>query len=168
MQIYGTAVHRKCLIDVMSSFGVKSILKIHYTWLKKIVGLDVWFANSQEMWQYLDLRKDPILSYSIIDQAAVNKKRMQKTARKCWWSFIRQNPERGYTLFICANGLQWAKYVCLLENKFYSGLKRRNIACNRKSQCKGRYISFYGRQNVDAHTSVMVWKPFWMRYLKLK
>ena len=60
----------------MSSFGVRSTLK------RDIVGLDVWFANSQEMCQYLDLHKDPRMSYSLVNQAAFDKKRMQKIARK--------------------------------------------------------------------------------------
>ena len=76
IRMYGATGHRKGLTDAISSFGVKSILK------RDIVGLDVWFANSQEICQYLDLHKDPRMSYSLIDQAAFGKKRMQKIARK--------------------------------------------------------------------------------------
>ena len=63
----------------MSSFGVKSILK------RDITGLDVWFGDNCYICEYLDMRKDPRMSYSVIDQAAVRKlyrKRMEKKARK--------------------------------------------------------------------------------------
>lgn len=70
IQIYGPASHRKGLIDAMSSFGVKSVFKTD------IVGLGVWFANSQEVCQYLDLHKDLRMSYNVIDQVVINKKLM--------------------------------------------------------------------------------------------
>ena len=57
IRLYGAAGHGKGLIDAMSAFGVKSILR------RDIIGLDVWFADSQEMCDYLDLRKDPRMSY---------------------------------------------------------------------------------------------------------
>ena len=44
-RIYGAAGHGKGLIDVMSSFGVKSILR------RDVIGLDQWFADSKEMCQ---------------------------------------------------------------------------------------------------------------------
>ena len=74
--IYGAAGHGKGLIDAMSSFDVKSILK------KDIIGLDVWFGDSRDIYEYLDMRKDPCMNYSVIDQAAVDRKRMEKKARK--------------------------------------------------------------------------------------
>ena len=76
VRLYGAAGHGKGLIDAMSSFGVKSILR------RDIVGLDVWFANSQEMCDYLDLRKDPRMSYTVVSQADVDNKRMNKTEKK--------------------------------------------------------------------------------------
>ena len=60
----------------MSNFGVKSILK------KDIIGLDVWFGDSRNICEYLDMRNDPHMSYSVIDQAAVDRKHMEKKARK--------------------------------------------------------------------------------------
>ena len=63
IRLYGAAGHGKGLIDAMSSFRVKSILT------RDIVGLDVWFGNIKEMCDYLDLRKDPRMSYSVISQA---------------------------------------------------------------------------------------------------
>ena len=76
IRIYGAAVHGKGVIDAMSGFGVKSILK------RDIIGLDVWFGDSRDICEYLDMRKDPRMSYSVIDQAAVHRKRMEKKARK--------------------------------------------------------------------------------------
>ena len=43
-------------MDTMSSFGVKSILK------RDITGLDVWFGDSRNISEYLDMRKDPRMS----------------------------------------------------------------------------------------------------------
>ena len=59
----------------MLSFGVKSTLK------RDIIGLDVWFGDSRDFCEYLDMRKDPRMNYGVIDQAAVDRKRMEK-ARK--------------------------------------------------------------------------------------
>ena len=68
VRIYGAAGHGKGLIDAMSCFGVKSILR------RDIVGLNVWFANSKEICEYLDFRRDSRMSYSVINQAEVDKK----------------------------------------------------------------------------------------------
>ena len=40
------------MINAMLSFGVKSILK------RDIIGLDVWFGDSRDFCEYLDMRKD--------------------------------------------------------------------------------------------------------------
>ena len=60
----------------MFSFGVKSILK------RGIASLYVWFAKNQEMCQYLDMRKDLRIRYSVIDQTLVENKTLKKTVRK--------------------------------------------------------------------------------------
>ena len=44
------------MIDVMSSFGEKSILK------RDIIGLDVWLGDSRDICEYLDMRKDSRMS----------------------------------------------------------------------------------------------------------
>ena len=49
LRIYGTAGHGKGLIEAMSSFGVKGILRTH------IIGNDEWFSNSAEIYDYLNL-----------------------------------------------------------------------------------------------------------------
>ena len=76
IRIYGAAGRGKGVIDAMSSFGVKSFLK------RDIIGLDVWFGDSRDICEYLDMRKEPRMSYSVIDQAALDRKRMEKKARK--------------------------------------------------------------------------------------
>ena len=73
IRIYGAAGYGKGVIDTMSSFGVKSILK------RDITGLDVWFGDNRYICEYLDMRKDPRMSYSVI---AVDGKRLEKKARK--------------------------------------------------------------------------------------
>ena len=55
---------------------MKSILK------RDIIGLDVWFGDSCDISEYLDMRKDPRMCYSVIDQAAVDRKHIEKKARK--------------------------------------------------------------------------------------
>ena len=57
IRIYGAAGHGKSMTDAMSSFGVKSILE------RDIIGLDVWFGDSYDICEYLDMRKDPRMSY---------------------------------------------------------------------------------------------------------
>ena len=44
----------------MSSFGLKPILR------KNIVILYVWFADSAEIREYLDVRKDPLLAIEFL------------------------------------------------------------------------------------------------------
>ena len=61
IRIYGAAGHGKGVIDAMSSFVVKSILK------RDIIGLDVWFGDSHDICEYLNMRKDPRMSYNVID-----------------------------------------------------------------------------------------------------
>ena len=45
--MHGAASHGKGLIDAMSSFGVKSIMR------RYVVGLVQWFADIKKMCQYL-------------------------------------------------------------------------------------------------------------------
>ena len=61
IRIYGAAGHGKGVIDAMSSSAVKPILK------RDIIGLDVWFSDSRNICEYLDMCKDPRMSYSVID-----------------------------------------------------------------------------------------------------
>ena len=83
IRLYGAAGHTKGLIDAMSSFGVKSILR------KDIVDMHVWFADSAEISEHLDLRKDPRMSYKVVNQTEVDNKRMQKIARKTQGCMIK-------------------------------------------------------------------------------
>ena len=83
IRLYGAAGHGKGLIDAMSNFGAKSFLR------KDIVGPDVWFAVIVEICEYFDMRKDPRMSYSVVNQTEVDKKRMQKTARKIQGCMIK-------------------------------------------------------------------------------
>ena len=72
IRIYGAAGHEKGLIDAMSSFGVKSILR------RDIVTQDCWFQNSEEVCNYLSSRSDCRMSYSNLDPAKVNRNRLTK------------------------------------------------------------------------------------------
>ena len=57
VRIFGAAGHRKGLIDAMSSFGVKSILR------RDIITLDKWFSDSKEICEYLTFRGDHRMSH---------------------------------------------------------------------------------------------------------
>ena len=54
---YGAAGHGKGVIDAMSSFGVKSILR------RDIIAFDRWFGNSREIVDYLSQRGDGRMEY---------------------------------------------------------------------------------------------------------
>ena len=56
LRIYGAARHGKGLIDAMSSFGVKGILR------RDIIENDEWFSNSAEICGYLNLKGDSRMS----------------------------------------------------------------------------------------------------------
>ena len=60
VRVYDNAGHGKGLIDAMSSFGVKSILR------GDIVALDNWFANNLDICEYLTLTGDTRMSYNHI------------------------------------------------------------------------------------------------------
>ena len=72
IRIYDVAAHRKDLIDAISSFGVKSILR------RDVVGLNQWFADSKKMCQYLRFRNGNRMVYSNIDPKFVDKCRSEK------------------------------------------------------------------------------------------
>ena len=72
IRIYGAAGHGKGLIDAMSSFGVKSILR------RDIVSHDVWFSNSVEICEYLKFRGDKRMYYSTVDPVTVDKNRQDR------------------------------------------------------------------------------------------
>lgn len=67
----------------MSSFGAKLILR------KDIVALYVWFTDSAEICEYLDMSKDPRMSGSFVNQTEVDKKQMQRTTRKIQGGMIK-------------------------------------------------------------------------------
>ena len=72
IKIYGAAGHEKGLIDAMSSFEVKSVLR------RDVIGLDQWFADSKEKCQYLRLKIEERMVYSNIDPKFIDKRRSEK------------------------------------------------------------------------------------------
>ena len=68
-RIYGAAGHGKGLIDAMSSFGVKSIIR------KDIVTHDVWFDSAEDIADYLKRRNNGRMEYTVINRETVNQKR---------------------------------------------------------------------------------------------
>ena len=76
--LYGAAGHGKGLIDAMSSFGVKSILR------KDIVTGDVWYKNSEEMCKHLRkvqperTKGDKTMIYQHLDPVKIDAKRMTR------------------------------------------------------------------------------------------
>ena len=78
VRLYGAAGHGKGLIDAMSSFGVKSILR------KDIVTGDVWYKNSEEMCKHLRkvqperTKGDKTMIYQHLDPVKIDAKRMTR------------------------------------------------------------------------------------------
>ena len=72
LRIYRAAGHGKGLIDAMSSFGVKGILR------RGIIGNDEWFSNSAEICDHLNLRGDSRMSYTSIESNQPDQKRKEK------------------------------------------------------------------------------------------
>ena len=75
IRIFGALGHGKGLIDAMSSFGAKSILR------RDIVAFDVWFADSKEICSYLTDRTDERMSHSVVDPVSVDASRQCKDAQ---------------------------------------------------------------------------------------
>ena len=72
IRIYGAAGHGKGLVDSMSGFGVKTVLR------RDIVTRDVWFANSEEICEHLRMRGSKHMAYHVVDPEKVDQKRMSK------------------------------------------------------------------------------------------
>ena len=78
IRVYGAAGHGKGLIDAMSSFGVKSILR------EDIVTMNRWYGNSEKMCEYLREVQPQRTSgeremiYQDIDPKILDRKRMEK------------------------------------------------------------------------------------------
>ena len=70
IRIYGAAGHGRGLIDAMSSFGCKAILR------QDIMGKDIWFNNSGDIVDYLSGRGDTRMLYRHIDMVKMAEKRI--------------------------------------------------------------------------------------------
>ena len=62
IRVYGAAGHGRGLIDDMSSFGVKGILR------RSIIGKDIFFADSNEIKEYLESIGDERMLYRVVDE----------------------------------------------------------------------------------------------------
>ena len=63
--------------------------------------------------------------------------------------------------------LPWMELVTDVTSTFswkltFLGLIWGHIACHRKYQCKEKYISCFGYQNLGAHSGILVWKVHWI------
>ena len=70
IRIYGATGHGKGLVNAMSSFGVKSILR-------RDIAIQ-WFQSSSERCSYLQFRGGKRMFYINIDENSVDSKRMNK------------------------------------------------------------------------------------------
>ena len=75
-RIYEVAGHGKGLIDAMSSFGVKAILR------RGIVSHDCWFESSNNICEFLSSRCDSRMSYTNLDPKSIDEKRRNKEGLK--------------------------------------------------------------------------------------
>ena len=69
IRIYGAAGHGKGLIDAMSIFGVKAILR------RDIVSHDCLFESSNDICEYLLSRWENSMSYANLDPKSIDEKR---------------------------------------------------------------------------------------------
>ena len=76
VRIFGAAGHGKGLIDAMSSFGVKAILR------RDIVTKDDWFSNTQEIIEHLQFRGKSNMYYKSILPDVLDKARQCKDEKK--------------------------------------------------------------------------------------
>ena len=74
IRLYGAAGHGKGLIDAMSSFCVKSILR------RDVIPFEKWFENSEDICFYLTQRYDDRMLYSLVDVESVDSSRQCKDA----------------------------------------------------------------------------------------
>lgn len=70
MRIYGATGHGKGLIDAMSSFCAKAVLR------QDIVTKYISFQSRSEICDYLECRCDSRMSYFNLDAKIVNEKRL--------------------------------------------------------------------------------------------
>ena len=75
IRVYGAAGHGKGLIDAMSSFGVKSILRID------TISFETWFENGNAMCEYLALRGDSRMMYVHLDGKVTDERRCKRQAK---------------------------------------------------------------------------------------
>ena len=68
IRTYGAASHGKGLIDAMSSFSLKSVLR------RDAATDDYWFQNSSEICEYLSFRCDSGMSYINLDVRKIDEK----------------------------------------------------------------------------------------------
>ena len=76
VRLFGAPGHGKGLIDAMSSFGVKSVLR------RDIVTKNDWFNNSQEIVDHLEFRGDPHMYYKVIQPEILDKARQNPNEMK--------------------------------------------------------------------------------------
>ena len=76
VKAYGAAGHGKGLVDAMSAFGVKSILR------RAIVGEDKFWANSEEIRNFLSCQENETMLYRLIDDDLARTNREMKDGLK--------------------------------------------------------------------------------------
>ena len=76
IRIYGAARHGKRLVDTVSSFGVKAILR------RDIVSHDCWFESSNDICEYPSSRCDSRMSYTNLNPKSIEEKRQNKEGHK--------------------------------------------------------------------------------------
>ena len=75
IRVHGAAGHGNGLIDAMSSFGVKAILK------RDVIAFDQWFQNSKEICDYLAIRGDQRMMYAHVDEKLTNEQRCSRKSK---------------------------------------------------------------------------------------
>ena len=119
IRLYGAAGHGKGLIDAMSSFGVKALLR------RDIITADAWIANSDERCNHLRMRGDRRMRYDVVNPEQLDRKRMEKVAfviKDCTRMHLFDYRPNNKTVFCreflcdCVSCLYFDFDQCLKEN----------------------------------------------------
>ena len=127
---YGEKGHGKGLVDAMSSFGCKKVLR------SAIINEDLWFPNASAMVGYLNnyFKDDPSKNHFLIDE--------QVTAK------LREQPRRGHKITDCK------KIYCIAFNQYGECMTREHLNIKDESIFKLKFKAGYENEDDDDDSDV--------------
>ena len=89
VRVFGAGGHGKGIIDAMSAFGVKGILR------RDIAGLELWWKDRHDICEYLKGKEDDRMLYCHVPQHNISRKQ-----ERCKWTSISRLYEKNHVCFI--------------------------------------------------------------------